>query len=238
MAERVDSPKSGIDILMIVGFLAVTIAYVRAIFFTPPDAAQGIAQKILYVHASAAWVSELAFILVGITGILYLALRDERLDRFAASSVEVGMVFILVTITTGPIWAKPIWGGYWNWGDARLTSYALLALVYLGYMVMRGAVEDKQLRGRYSAIIGIMGALLVPFVHLSVMIFKSAHPDSIFMSPSVFRPEERKMPMVMVITLLIALTACTILYAAFVRARYRLQLERDLSSARQSEAHG
>ncbi len=235
MNVHANSKKNGVDVLMLLASAAVALAYVRAIIYTPPDATQGIAQKILYVHASAAWVSELAFILVGITGLLYLWLKDERLDRFAASSVEVGMVFILVTVTTGPIWAKPIWGGYWNWGDARLTSYTLLGLTYLGYLVMRGAVEDRQLRARYSAILGIMGALLVPFVHVSVLIFKSAHPDSMFMDPSVFT-KDRKMPLVMVISLLISLCACTLLYAAFVRSRYRLQAERDALLSR-GEAH-
>jgi heme exporter protein C len=223
--------KRGVDYLMIAAFLAVGIAIVRAIFFTPPDANQGVAQKILYVHAPAAWASELAFILVGITGLLYLFLKDDRLDRFAASSVEVGLVFIVVTITTGPIWAKPIWGGYWNWGDPRLTSYTLLALTYLGYMVMRGAVEDPALRARYSAILGIMGALLVPFVHVSVLIFNSAHPDPILFSPNALDPEKRALPDVMLVTLLMALGACTLLYVAFVRSRYRLQLERDLLAA-------
>jgi heme exporter protein C len=222
---------------MIAAFVAVAVAFVRAIMFTPPDATQGTVQKILYVHAPAAWASELAFILVGLAGVLYLWLKDERLDRFAASSVEVGLVFIGVTITTGPIWAKPIWGGYWNWGDARLTSYTLLGLTYLGYLVLRGAVEDRQLRARYSAILGILGALLVPFVHVSVLIFKSAHPDPILANPDILSADKRGMPLVMLWTLLLSLAACTLLYAAFVRSRYRLQTERDLQMARLEEAH-
>jgi heme exporter protein C len=224
-------------VLLLLGFICVAAIYVRALLFTPADAVQGETQKILYVHAPAAWVGMMAFITVGIAGVLYLALRDPRLDRFAAASVEVGLVFITVVLITGPIWGKPIWGAYWNWGDARLTSTLVLWLVYLAYLVLRGGVEDAEQRARYSAILGLLGALLVPFVHLSVYLFDSAHPDPMVMNPDAFRGDP-KMPPEMLLTLMLALGAFTLLYVAFVRSRYRLELRREYPGTRPGSGGG
>jgi heme exporter protein C len=211
--------------------VAVAAVIARALFFTPRDALQGEAQRILYVHAPAAWVAMMGFISVGVAGVLYLMLRDERLDRFGAAAVEVALVFITVVLVTGPLWARPIWGGWWNWGDARLTSTLVLWMVYLGYMVMRGAVEDVQLRARYCAIIGILGALLVPFVHISVYLFNSAHPDPVVATPDVFSRDRSRIDGRMLLTLMLSLAASMLLFVAFVRARYRLALETEASES-------
>src|ERR1700740_1809394 len=97
-------------VLSTVALIGIAGVYVLAAAFTPIEARQGVAQKIFYLHVPAAWSALLAFSLVGIVSALYLWLEDSRLDRFAASSAEVGVVFAVVMLTTGPIWAKPIWG--------------------------------------------------------------------------------------------------------------------------------
>src|SRR3954462_13378175 len=97
--------------------IAVTGSIVRAVFFTPFEARQGAAQKIFYIHVPAAWVAFLAFLLVAVASGIYLWLRDPRLDRFAESSAEVGVIFTTVVLITGPLWAKPIWGTWWAWWD-------------------------------------------------------------------------------------------------------------------------
>ncbi|MGH7663320.1 MAG: cytochrome c biogenesis protein CcsA [Gemmatimonadaceae bacterium] len=220
-----DAPLSrnttGIDWLLALAALAVAGTYVRAIFFTPIEALQGPAQKIFYMHAPAAWVAFLAFGLVAIAGGLYLWLRDGRLDRFAESSAEVGLLFTTVVLITGPLWGRPVWGTWWTW-DARLTLTLFLWFIYLGYLLLRGAVDDHVLRARYSAVLGILGALLIPFIHLSVYLFRTLHPQPIVMKPS--RPS---LPDDMLVTLLIAFLSFTLLYAAFVRARYRYAVVRD-----------
>src|SRR5688572_5592833 len=96
--------------LSLLGLVGLAGVYVLALGFTPIEASQGPAQKIFYLHVPAAWSALLAFSLVGLCGGLYLWLNDRRLDRFAASSAEVGLAFGVVMLTTGPIWAKPIWG--------------------------------------------------------------------------------------------------------------------------------
>ena len=207
--------------LTVAALIAVVVAYIRAIFFTPLEAIQGPAQKILYIHAPAAWVAFMAFGLVAITSALYLWLREDRLDRIAESSAEVGVVFTTVVLTTGPIWGKPIWGAYWTW-DARLTLTLFLWFIYVAYLVMRGAVDDHAMRARYSAVLGILGALLIPFIHLSVYLFRTLHPK-----PILIKPSAPSMPGEMLTTLLLAFAAFTLLYVALLRARYRYAVTRD-----------
>src|SRR5712671_1693907 len=169
---RVGRWITGIALLLLVG------VYVRALVFTPVERLQGLAQKIYYLHVPAAIWTETAIVLVGIASVFYLFLKDPRLDRFAAASAEVGLIFGTIVLTTGPIWGKPIWGTWWTW-DARLTLTLLLFFIYLGYLVLRGAVTDAGLRARYSAVIGICGLVLVPFIHFSVLMFRTLHPQPI-----------------------------------------------------------
>lgn len=206
--------------------ISVTGAIVRAAFYTPLEAKQGAAQKIFYIHVPAAWVAFMAFGLVAITSAVFLWLRDERLDRFAESSAEVGVVFTTVVLITGPLWAKPIWGTYWAWWDVRLVSTLFLWFIYLAYIVLRGAVESPGLRARYSAILGILGALLIPFIHLSVYLFATMHPK-----PIVGKPSAPSLPNEMLLTLMLSLFAFTLLYFAFVRSRYLYAAERDATLA-------
>lgn len=215
-----------------VAVAAVIGAIIRAVYFTPLEAKQGAAQKIFYIHVPAAWVAFLAFALVAVASGVFLWIRDQRLDRFAESSAEVGVVFTTVVLITGPLWAKPIWGTYWAWWDVRLVSTLFLWFIYVSYIVLRGAVESPGLRARYSAVLGILGALLIPFIHLSVYLFATMHP-----LPIVGKPTSPSLPREMLMTLLLSLVSFTLLYFAFVRSRYRYAFERDAAaSATESNA--
>ncbi len=223
-----DEPRPIFDWLFVVAVLAVAATYVRAIYFTPVEAMQGPAQKILYVHATAAFVGlYLCFGLVAVTSLLYLWLKDEKLDRAAAAAAEVGVVFTTVVLCTGPLWGKPIWGAWWTW-DARLTLTLFLWFVGVSYIILRGAVEEPQMRARFSAVLGILAALLVPFIHLSVYLFRTLHP-----MPILLKPSAPSMPGEMQFTFLMAFLAFTLLFAAFLRARYRLAVHADLLAARE-----
>jgi len=206
---------------------AVLGTVIRAAYFTPLEVRQGAAQKIFYIHVPAAWVAFLAFFLVAVASGTYLWLRDQRLDRFAESSAEVGVIFTTVVLVTGPLWAKPIWGTYWAWWDVRLVSTLFLWFIYVSYIVLRGAVESPTLRARYSAILGILGAFLIPFIHLSVYLFATMHP-----MPIVGKPSGPSLPSEMLLTLLLSLASFTLLYFAFVRSRYDYAVERDTVAAR------
>jgi len=222
--------RRGIDWLLVLAVLAVAGTYVRAIFFTPLEAMQGPAQKILYVHATAAFVGlYLGFGLVAVASLLYLWLKDEKLDRVAEAAAEVGVVFTTTVLVTGPLWGKPIWGTWWTW-DARLTLTLFLWFVGVGYLVLRGAVDEPAMRARYSAVVGILAALLVPFIHLSVYLFRTLHP-----MPIVLKPSAPSMPGEMQVTFFMGFAAFTLLFVAFLRARYRLAVRRDALVARGAE---
>jgi heme exporter protein C len=208
-----------------IALVALAGVYLLALAYTPVEARQGLAQKIFYLHVPAAWSALLAFSLVGIASALYLWLHDPRLDRFAAASAEVGVAFSAVMLTTGPIWAKPIWGTWWTW-DARLTLTLFLFFLFVGYLVLRAAVQDPEERARFSAVVGILGMLLVPFIHLSVYLFRTLHPQ-----PIVLKPSAPSLPPEMLRTLLISFAVFTVLYIGFVTARYGLALAEEARDA-------
>jgi heme exporter protein C len=204
------------------GLVGLAGVYVLALGFTPVEARQGLAQKIFYLHVPAAWSGLLAFSLVGLASILYLWLQDPRLDRFAAASANVGVAFSAVMLTTGPIWAKPIWGTWWTW-DARLTLTLFVFFLFVGYLALRAAIHDPAERARFSAVVGILGMLLVPFIHLSVYLFRTLHPQ-----PIVLKPSAPSLPPEMLRTLLVSVAVFTVLYLGFVMARYGLALAEEL----------
>jgi len=221
--------RRGIDWLLTSAVVAVAATFIRAIFFTPAEARQGLAQKIFYIHAPSAFIGlYVAFGIVAVAGVLYLWLRDERLDRIAASSAEVGVVYMTVVLITGPMWGKPIWGTWWTW-DARLTLTLFIWFVFLGYLIMRGAIEDHGTRARYSAVLGVLGALLVPFIHLSVYLFRTLHP-----MPILLKPGRPSLPSDMLATFAMSFISLSLLFVALLRARYRLAETRDALEAEDS----
>jgi heme exporter protein C len=213
---------TGFDPLMAIALVAIAAVYVRALFFTPVEALQGPAQKILYIHATSAFIAlYVAFVLMAIASALYLWLKDEKLDRVAESAAEVGLTFTTVVLVTGPLWGKTIWGAWWTW-DARLTSTLFLWFIIVAYFLLRGAVEERGRRARYSAVLGMLAALLVPFIHLSVYLFRTLHP-----MPILLKPSAPSMPSEMQVTFFAAFGAFVLLFAALLRARYRVATLRD-----------
>jgi len=214
-----------------VGLLLLAGVYVRALAFTPIERAQGLAQKIFYLHVPAAIWAETAMVLVGLASIFYLFLKDPRLDRFGQASAEAGTVFAAIVLTTGPIWGKPIWGTWWSW-DARLTLTLFLFLLYVGYLLLRSAVAEPGARARYAAVLGICGMCLVPFIHFSVYMFRTLHP-----MPIVLKPSSPSLPGSMLATWLFSLGVFTLLYVGFVIQRYALSYLREQLEAAGEVGH-
>ena len=213
-------------VLTALGLLGQAAVMIMALQFTPTEARQGLAQKIFYIHVPAAtmalWVSVPA---TAVAGLLYLWLHDARLDRFAAASAEVSTVFCAIVLFTGPIWGKPIWGTWWTW-DGRLTLTLFLFFLLLGYHTLRAALRDPADRARFSAVLGVMGLVLVPFIHLSVYIWRGLHPQ-----PVVLKPSAPSLPPEMLRTLLAGFAVGLVLYLGFVTLRYGIQLARDAKEA-------
>jgi len=216
-ANRTIRVGLAISLLAVIGLAAV---YLMAWEYTPAERFQGLAQKIFYIHPPAAYASEMGFVVAGIASLLYLFLKDFRLDTFAEASAEVGLAFALMLLTTGPMWAKPIWGAWWTW-DARLTFSLIEFLLFAGYFALRSAVRDPAERARYAAVVAIMGMLLVPFIHLTVYLFNTTHPQ-----PVVVKTDKPSLPGEMLRTFLTSFVVFTVMYIGFVTARYGIGARR------------
>ncbi len=144
-------------------------------FFVAPVAEDYQAsQKIMYIHVPAAWNAFLAIFIVFWASVMYLWKRTERADLLAASAAEIGTVFLGLTLALGSIWGRWAWGAWWTW-DARLTSTAVLFIMFVGYLALRSFTEDPERRATWSAGVGIFGALNVPIVYMSVRWWRTLH---------------------------------------------------------------
>ena len=201
-------------ILGIATLVSIPILLYMALVFAPEDAKQGPAQRIFYIHVPSAWIGFLAFFVVFVASIAFLATGKRRWDDVASASAEVGVVFTTGVLVTGPLWGRSVWGVYWTW-DPRLTSFLMLWLIYLSYLVLRGYVPEPARRARYSAVLGIVGFLDVPIVYLSVRWWRSEHPLQL-----VF--QRGGLPSEMLIALMVGLATFTLLYLYLMTVRLRV----------------
>jgi len=203
---------------------ALAAGLVMGFGIAPREATQGNVQRIMYLHVPSVWVAYLAFAVVLVASIAYLIRRAEAADRLAHASAEVGVLFTGLTIATGSIWGKPTWGTWWTW-DARLTSVAILFVMYLGYLLLRGMIEDRERGARFAAVLGIVAAFNIPLVHFSVYWWRTLHQP-----PSLMKPGPGTMPGIIVTALLVNFVAFSLLYVYFVARRARL-LRREAEAA-------
>ena len=157
---------------------AVAVALVL-IFFVAREAVPemgGQLQRIFYVHVPSAWVAYIAFGIAFLASIAYLRTSARNWDLLAHASAEIGVVFCTLVLITGPIWARPVWGTWWQW-DARLTSTLVLWLTYVGYLLLRSLAQEPTRIGRPAAVVALVGFLNVPLVHFSVYWWRTLHPS-------------------------------------------------------------
>ncbi len=201
------------SILGVVTLASVAVFVYMAFVFAPQDEAQGVSQRIFYGHVPSAWVSFLAFGIVFVGSITYLVTRNERWDALAAACAEVGLLCTTIVLVTGMIWARAIWGVYWAW-EPRLTSFLVLWLLYVAYLALRTFVPDPGRRARFSAVVGILAFLDVPIVYLSVMWWRTLHPQQIIAVAGGPR-----MPGSMLAALMVGMVTFTLVFAYLVRLR-------------------
>jgi heme exporter protein C len=219
--------------LGVVGVALVLLLHWMVFFWVPTEAEMGIVQRIFYIHVPAAWVAFMAFGIVALAGAVYLWVGDERLDQTALSAAEGGMVFTTIVLLTGPLWAKIAWGTYWTW-EPRLTLTLLLWFIYLGYFLVRNATENPQQAKRFAAVVGIVGAVNIPLIHVSVLWFRSLHPE-----PVVLKAEGPTLHPDMLMTLLMGFLAFTVLFFGLFLLRYgatRIEYALAVRDARGSSA--
>jgi heme exporter protein C len=196
--------------------VALATGLVMGFGVAPREVTQGTVQRIMYLHVPSVWVAYLAFVVVAVASLVYLITRNAGADRLAAASAEAGVIFTGITIASGSIWGKPTWGTWWTW-DARLTSVAILFVMYLGYLLLRAMIDDHERASRYAAVLGIVAALDIPLVHFSVLWWRTLHQP-----PSLIKPGTPTMPTAILVALLVNFAAFTLLYAYFVSKRVAL----------------
>jgi heme exporter protein C len=204
-------------VLSILAAAVMLWAFYLIFFYAPTERTMGVVQRIFYVHVPSAWVAFLAFGIVALCSLGYLWLRDERLDGIAVSAAELGVVYTSAVLITGPLWGKLAWGAWWVW-EPRLTLTLLLWLIYISYFMIRNATENPERGKRFAAVIGIVGAINIPLIHMSVQWFRSQHPQ-----PVIMRPDGPTADPEIVQTLLVSLLAFTLSFFALLLYRYGLE---------------
>lgn len=195
------------------------------LWVTPPSVVQGTLVRLLYIHPPVAWVAlYAAFGLAALSSLLYLWRRTRSFfwDRLAAAAVEVGVVFNALTLVTGSLWGRPTWGVWWTW-TARLTSTALLLVLFLGYLALRRVPADPDVRARRCAVAALVAFVDVPIVHFSVDWWQTLHQSASVLDPTL----TVKIHGSMAWTLLLGFVAMTLVFVWMVAVRYRIEVLRD-----------
>lgn len=206
-----------LTILSIVLFLS---ALGMVFLYAPLEALMNYVQKIFYFHISNAWVGMLGFIAAAISGIIYLVTKDMRWDIVELAAVEISLVFFSITIVSGSIWAKPSWGIWWTW-DARLTTAAILEMIYLAYLLLRQGIEDPERRARFGAVYTLVGGLSVPVTFMSIRIWQTIHPAVIGVGSSSGQGGFGMTPP-MLITMFFCLVTFSVIFITLLWYRIRL----------------
>ena len=169
-----NSPARNV-LLLLSGVSMVGVLYL-VFLYAPTDRNLGLSQRIFYFHVSMAWVGFLAFFWVLVGSVGYLWKRSQKMDRLAYASAEIGVVFTTLMLITGVLWAKPTWGVWWTW-DPKLTTSLILWLIYVAYLMLRAYSPRGDQGARFAAILGIIGFIDVPIIYLSVVWWRTVHPN-------------------------------------------------------------
>ena len=210
-----------LGIATLVGLVATVVI---GLFVVPADATQGEVQRLMYVHVPIAWVTFMAFGVVFLASVAYLKTKRIQWDRVAAASAEIGVQCCALTIVLGSLWGRPVWGTWWTW-DPRLTTTAVLLLIYVGYLSLRKVADSPARRAKWSAVVGVVGFIDVPIVHESVVWWRSLHQQA-----TVLRLGAPTIAGSMLATLLLAFVVFTLAYGYLMAVRLRVGRLEDRSA--------
>jgi heme exporter protein C len=162
-------------VLDVVTIVILTAATLMVLLYAPTEKTMGAVQRVFYFHVSAGWVGMLGFFFALVAGIIYLRSHDRKWDIVGVSGVEIGLVFMLINIVTGSIWAYPAWNTWWTW-DPRLTTATIMELAYAAYLMLRSGLEDPERRARFGAVYAIIAFISVPMTFFSIRLWNTIHP--------------------------------------------------------------
>ena len=215
--------RTGDWILNAAAGLSFLAALGMVFFYAPREATMGDVQRIFYFHVASAWVGFFGFFITAFAGALYLIREQRRWDILGLSSAEVGLTFITMTLITGSLWARPVWGTYWTW-EPRLTISAVQWLLYVAYVMLRASTPTPERVARFAAVYGLVAFVTVPLSWFAIRWWRTIHPQIISGDEMALTPK-------MLHTLLASLLAFTLVYAALLRQRIQLEQARDAIAA-------
>lgn len=164
-----------LKVLDILSIIVLAISTYLALVFAPTERVMGDVQRVFYFHIGTAWTALLGFILAAVFSIIYLVTKDLKWDRLQVAAIEVSLVFFLITIVLGSIWARPAWNTWWTW-DPRLTTAAVTELIYVAYFMLRQGIDDPDKRARFGAVYALVGGLSAPITFFAIRLFRTIHP--------------------------------------------------------------
>jgi heme exporter protein C len=191
----------------------------------PPDYQQGEGYRIIFIHVPSAWMSLFVYVVMAAAGAVTLVWRVKVAEVIASASAPLGASFTFLALATGSLWGKPMWGAYWVWGDARLTSELILLFLYFGFMALEAAIEDRRIAARACAVLALVGVVNIPIVHFSVEWWTTLHQG-----PTVSKLDAPSIHASMLVPLLTMALGYTTYYATTLLMRARCEIlarERD-----------
>jgi len=210
-----------LKILTIVSTLLFLAALAMVFLYAPLEETMNYVQKVFYFHVATAWVGMLGFMVAAVAGIVYLVSHNRKWDMLEIAAIEISLVFFLTTIILGSIWARPVWNTWWTW-DPRLTTAAIVELIYLACLLLRQGIDDPDRRARFSAVYTLIGSLSVPIAFLSIRLFRTIHPVVIGNSGSNSQGNFAMTPP-MLATMFFCLFTFSVIFVTLLWHRVRLE---------------
>ncbi|MBI2942396.1 MAG: cytochrome c biogenesis protein CcsA [Chloroflexi bacterium] len=207
----------GVRLLGWAGLVLLLLALGGAFVIAPTEAVQGIHQRIFYIHVPLAWTAFLAVGVVLVASVGYLVRRAILWDVVAHSSADLGVVLTTLTLVTGAIWGRPIWGTWWSW-DPKLTTTLILWFILVGYLMLRSYVPERERAARFCAALGILGAIDLPIIYFSTEWWRALHPPAVVVTSA-----GPAMPISMLWVFLLSFTAMNLLFSFLLLHRVRIE---------------
>jgi heme exporter protein C len=204
--------------LYAIAFALGAWGFYGGLFMAPSDYQQGESFRIMYVHVPCAWMGLFAYGFMAVNGFIALVWRIKLSEILAMSAAPVGAAFTFITLVTGSLWGKPMWGTWWTW-DARLTSELVLLFLYFGVIGLYHAIEDTRQAARAAAFLALIGVVNLPIIHYSVEWWNTLHQ-----SRTVSLLGNSKIDARMLWPLLVLAIATHVYFFASVLARARAML--------------
>jgi heme exporter protein C len=206
-----------------IGCTLLAVGFFWGLVIAPPDYLQGDAARIIYIHPQTAYIGMLAYVILALAAGIGFIWRLKLSHAVAVSAAPIGASFTFCALVTGAVWGAPTWGTFWEWGDPRIMFELLLLFLFLGYMALRAAFEDRDKADRVSAILGVVGVVNVPIIHYSVLWWNTLHQG-----PTISKFDSPSMTTDMLIPFLITMFGFTFFFYWLLLKRLRAEiLERE-----------